>query len=165
MSAYSRSWSLAVGVSACAFLSIGALAGPIGSAHVATDGLAGSSTAFVVDDNGVQCPTAQYTSIQTAVNAAPAGATIKVCPGTYQGPVLVTKALTIVGPKGVARQRKAGDSTHQAIVVGGTNGDGFTLAAGSSGTTINGFVVDGGAQPIFDAGVNVTDNAGTGTRS
>ena len=38
---------------------------------------------LVVDDDRVQCPTAGFTKIQDAVNAAPAGATIRVCAGTY----------------------------------------------------------------------------------
>ncbi|MDQ2960814.1 MAG: hypothetical protein M3R48_07160 [Candidatus Dormibacteraeota bacterium] len=163
MSIYGRSRALGAVVGAGAFLLLGALAGPLGSAHVATDGLAStSSSTILVDDNHVQCPTALYTTIQAAVAAAPAGSTIKVCPGTYQGPVVITEALTIVGPKGVAQQRNPGDSKHQAIVIGGASGDGFTLGSGSSGTTINGFVVTGGAQPLFDAGINVTDSAGTG---
>lgn len=47
--------------------------------------------ALFVDDDGVQCPGAHVT-IQSAVNAASAGATILVCPGIYRNPV------TIVGP-------------------------------------------------------------------
>jgi parallel beta-helix repeat protein len=39
---------------------------------------------FVVDDDRVQCPDAQYTTIQAAVAAAPAGATVLVCEGTYE---------------------------------------------------------------------------------
>src|SRR5437899_2120213 len=36
---------------------------------------------IVVDDDRVQCPEAQFTSIQEAVGAAPSGSTIRVCPG------------------------------------------------------------------------------------
>jgi hypothetical protein len=39
----------------------------------------------------------QYTTIQSAVNAAPANATILVCPGTYPEQVVITRPLTLKG--------------------------------------------------------------------
>ena len=50
-----------------------------------------ASPTILVDDDGEQCPGA-LTTIQAAVAAASAGATILVCPGTYHGSV------NIVGP-------------------------------------------------------------------
>jgi parallel beta-helix repeat protein len=44
-----------------------------------------------VDDDKVQCKKAPFTSIQAAVTAASPGDQIKVCPGTYQEQVKVTK--------------------------------------------------------------------------
>jgi hypothetical protein len=44
---------------------------------------------FVVDDDRVQCPTAQFTSIQQAVAASGPNDTIKVCPGTYNEQVRI----------------------------------------------------------------------------
>jgi nitrous oxidase accessory protein NosD len=38
---------------------------------------------LIVDDNGLDCPNFQYTTIQSAVNAANPGDTIKVCSGIY----------------------------------------------------------------------------------
>jgi parallel beta-helix repeat protein len=55
---------------------------------------------LVVDDDRVQCPTAGFTKIQDAVNAAPAGATIRVCPGTYPEQVSISKTLTLRGDNG-----------------------------------------------------------------
>jgi hypothetical protein len=52
---------------------------------------------LLVDNDHVQCPNAQYTTIQSAVNAAPAGATINVCPGTYPETVRIAKPLTVRG--------------------------------------------------------------------
>jgi putative cell wall-binding protein len=37
---------------------------------------------ILVDDDKVQCPTAAFTTIQSAVNAASPGDTIRVCAGT-----------------------------------------------------------------------------------
>jgi len=42
-----------------------------------------------VDDDLVQCPTAQFTSIQAAVTAAQPGDHIDVCPGTYNEQVII----------------------------------------------------------------------------
>jgi nitrous oxidase accessory protein NosD len=44
--------------------------------------------------------TVHFTTIQAAVNAAPAGSTIKVCPGTYPEQVIISKALTITAVSG-----------------------------------------------------------------
>ena len=43
----------------------------------------------IVDDNGLDCPNAQYTTVQSAVTAANPGDKIKVCPGTYTEQVTV----------------------------------------------------------------------------
>ncbi|MFN8543877.1 MAG: right-handed parallel beta-helix repeat-containing protein [Candidatus Binatia bacterium] len=56
-----------------------------------------SATVLKVDDDGVQCRTAGYTTIQAAVAAAAPGDSIKICPGTYTGQVTVDKALKIKG--------------------------------------------------------------------
>jgi parallel beta-helix repeat protein len=51
-----------------------------------------ASPTILVDDDGRQCPGA-LTTIQAAVAAAPAGATILVCPGTYHGSVDIVGSL------------------------------------------------------------------------
>ncbi|HEY7926761.1 MAG TPA: right-handed parallel beta-helix repeat-containing protein [Candidatus Dormibacteraeota bacterium] len=144
-------------------MALGVLAGPSGAVGMRLVGQAHPTV--VVDDDKRQCPQAQFTDLRLAAVAAPAGATILVCPGTYPGPVMVTKQLTFIaknGGQGAGRDPQ--DSDQQAIVVAGTNGDGFTLSSNSSATTIDGFVVTGGAQPIFDAGIDVTDPSGNGYR-
>ena len=52
---------------------------------------------LIVDDDKVQCPTAEFTKIQDAISAAPAGATIRVCAGTYKEQLSISKALVIRG--------------------------------------------------------------------
>jgi hypothetical protein len=47
---------------------------------------------LVVDDDRVQCPTAGFTTVQSAVNAALPGDKIKVCPGTYTEQVTLSLA-------------------------------------------------------------------------
>ena len=50
---------------------------------------------LLVDDNGVQCPSATFTSIQDAIDYAGPGDTIIVCPGTYTEQVVVNKSVTV----------------------------------------------------------------------
>ena len=55
---------------------------------------------LLVDDDKVQCPSATFTSIQDAINAANPGSLIRVCPGTYREQLSVTKSLNIQGDNG-----------------------------------------------------------------
>jgi parallel beta-helix repeat protein len=48
-------------------------------------------------NSGNSCQTARYTTIQSAVNAAPKWATVVVCKGTYAEDVVVSKPLTLKG--------------------------------------------------------------------
>ena len=57
---------------------------------------------WYVDDDRVDYPAADFTKIQDAVNAASAGDTIIVYPGTYTENVDVTKAVTIQSEHGAA---------------------------------------------------------------
>ncbi len=58
-----------------------------------------------VDDDGADCPSAPFSSVQAAVNAADAGDTIAICPGTYTegngapgtNALTINKSLTIKG--------------------------------------------------------------------
>lgn len=168
MAGRTRRCLLWAGTSACAVLASGALAGTGGAAGMRLVGAEsasnpGGQATIVVDDDRQQCPEAQYTDLRLAALAALPGDTILVCPGTYPGPVVVTRPLTFTASNpGDTRHEGALDSSRQAIVLAGPVGDGFTLAVDSAGTTIDGFVITGGAQPVFDAGINIIDPAGTG---
>lgn len=58
---------------------------------------AASAATLKVDDDGVQCPGAPYTTLQAAVASASAGDNIKVCPGLYGGQVTISVPLKITG--------------------------------------------------------------------
>jgi hypothetical protein len=79
---------IAMLVALAAFLVLG------GSTAIAHDDDGGAT--LVVDDN-MACPSADYPSIQAAVNAAPPGSTIYVCPGVYNEQVKIPKPLRVIG--------------------------------------------------------------------
>lgn len=106
-----------------------------------------SSATLVVDDDLAQCPNATFTTaagIQLAIAAAPAGATIRVCPGTYT-PITVPRTLRLEAPRQSGRavqcqEALTPDPTRDAIIdAGNTPTVGVTLAA--DGIVLSGFTV------------------------
>jgi pectin methylesterase-like acyl-CoA thioesterase len=55
----------------------------------------------VVGTNPADCPGAQFSTIQAAVNAASPGTVIRICPGTYPEQVSIKKPLSLHGESGV----------------------------------------------------------------
>lgn len=113
---------------------------------------------LLVDDDLVQCPTAAYTTIQSAINAALAGQTVQVCAGTYEEQVTVNKSLTVVGPNANINPN-TGVRVAEAII-SPTASDplnpGFAgpivVTFTASGVTFKGFTVDGD-NPLNNSGV------------
>jgi pectin methylesterase-like acyl-CoA thioesterase len=86
---------------------------------LAGNALAAIQTVQVVAPGGTPCvATAQYPTIQQAVNSVTAGSTIIVCPGAYAEQVTITKNLTL-----------RGENTG--------SGSGATIAAPSGGVLTN----------------------------
>lgn len=56
-----------------------------------------SAAALTVGNNSSICPVVNFTTIQSAVNAAMPGDTVNVCPGTYTEQVTIEKNLTLRG--------------------------------------------------------------------
>jgi nitrous oxidase accessory protein NosD len=95
---------------------------------------------LMVDDDKVQCPMAQYTTIQAAVNAAQPGDVIRVCPGTYPEQVTITMALTLRADNGVV----VNPATTQTVIdVAGTEAIAFVFVVQGANVDIDGFIVDG----------------------
>jgi len=130
------------------------------------------STVWTVDDNHAQLPSANFTTIHDAINAAAAGDTIKVYAGTYTEQVVVpsTKSnlnIVAVGPQSqvkIVAPATFADPTEAVVHV-----------AGAAHVGIHGFTINGGgtsvAGPLFgvlvDQGgsADVTDNRITGIRN
>ena len=133
-------------------------------------GLLSSPDVLVVDDDLVQCPEAEFTTINAAVAAAPPNGRIKVCPGLYKESVPVLKpGLWLQAPRhqGQATECKTDvtpDPSQHAILAynaalnGGNPSVGFDVHA--SGVTIEGFTIQ--PDPAFVSGNGVgifTDRA------
>ena len=95
--------------------------------------------AIVTGASGPYCPSPAYPTIQGAIDAATAGATIYVCSGTYDESPVIDKPLTLDGAQFDvdARTRTGSDET----VISGAGG--ITYTAGATGGTVNGFTLEG----------------------
>lgn len=106
---------------------------------------------ILVDDNKVQCPTAAYTSIQAAVNAAKSGDVIRVCAGTYHEQVVIEKSLSLEADNGVI----VIPSDVVANAAGLSSGDpiaAIILARNAENVDLQGFIVDGSANGLTACG-------------
>jgi Right handed beta helix region len=106
-----------------------------------------NAATLTVDDDHAQCPTAGFTSIQAAVNAASPGDKINVCPGTYHEQVKITKPLTIQGLE-VANQNLAtvmptGVVANSSSLVTSNPIAAIILVDGASKVDISNLTIDG----------------------
>jgi hypothetical protein len=115
-------------------------------ASPAVQQLSNDPNQLVVDDDLAQCPNADFTSpagIQAAIEAAPPGTKIRVCPGNYS-PVDVHKAdLWIQAPltHGQANECRQGDPAQDAFIEGSHPLGLVQITA--SGVRFEGFIVQG----------------------
>lgn len=111
-----------------------------------------------------------FTTIQAAVNAATAGSTIQVCPGTYAEQITITTPLTLKGvPAGAAgtvviQPPAAGLSASSTSEIFG-NLYANVYVHGTEGVTLNNLVIQGnGGGPCINAGfsIGVLNQGGNG---
>jgi hypothetical protein len=94
---------------------------PAAAANTTTLWVSSSTT---VAGHGTSCTHPGYNTIQSAINEAPAGATINVCSGTYTEQLQITNSLTINGMGNVTVQLPStpADSTTPCDTAQGTGG-------------------------------------------
>jgi parallel beta-helix repeat protein len=110
---------------------------------------ASASRTVMVDDDLAQCPSADYTSIQAAVAASPAGTTILVCAGTYH---------EMVQPKRDDRLLAKGAPGDVVL-----DGDGQTKFAGFYLLDVSGVLVEGFTLREFHESSILLDGASGNT--
>jgi len=103
---------------------------------------------LVVDDNGLDCPGAGFTSIQAAVNAAAPRARIRVCAGTYIEQVTINKPLTIIGDNGAVVMPSPMVANTSSLFSGAPLAAAI-LVDGTTNVTVKGLTVDGVGAGIF----------------
>jgi nitrous oxidase accessory protein NosD len=109
-----------------------------GTLYVSPSGTAGAT------DRG--CPSAGYSTIQAAVDAASGGATVVVCQGTYTEDVIISTRLTLRGRQGAVVQGSATANGNCDQLGPGGPGSAPCLAAitiKTSGVTVQGLTVTG----------------------
>jgi Right handed beta helix region len=91
------------------------------------------------------CETAAFSSVQSAVNAAPAHGTVVVCAGTYTEDVIVSAPLTLVGEQAVINGSQTANGNCDQLGPAGPGSApclaGVTIK--SSHVTVEGFTVQG----------------------
>jgi hypothetical protein len=102
-----------------------------------------------------RCSTPAYTSIQSAVTAAPAGSTIYVCAGTYNESVSIDKPLVLDGAQ--YSEDAGGPSRGLETVIDSSGG--ITYTTGATTGTISGFTLNGYTG---GTGEIVASNVGSG---
>ncbi|MFC4949878.1 right-handed parallel beta-helix repeat-containing protein [Pseudonocardia sp. GCM10023141] len=135
----------------CAVLALGA-AGALPAAAATA-----APAPIVAGAPGPGCPAPAYPTVIAAVAAAPSGATINVCAGTYPGTVEVTRPITLRGAM-AGRDARAGRTAAAAeSVIDAGGGPGVRIAAGVSGVTVDGFTIrDAGTDAVAAAGVDAS---------
>jgi nitrous oxidase accessory protein NosD len=86
-------------------LAVGVLVAQAGVASAKASWFSGN-TLFVApsgnqNNNGTSCHSAGFSTIQSAVDAAPAKATIIVCSGTYHEQVVISKPVALIGQQAI----------------------------------------------------------------
>jgi parallel beta-helix repeat protein len=124
----------------------------------APSGPTGGDHLLIVDNDLLNCPNADYTRIQDAVDAAQPGAKIKVCPGTYVEQVVV--------PTGKDGLTLFSEGAWQAVIKAPpvmTEPKAIVLISGAQNVTLTHFTIRGPGGGPCDSlrwGVRV-DNGGS----
>ena len=86
-----------------------------GPAAAAPLGATGKTRVIVVDDDRVQCATADFTSIQEALDVASDGDRVRVCAGLYREAVVIDESVTLQGEVGAVASLDCLDPAPSAL--------------------------------------------------
>ena len=124
----------------------GAMLAQTGAASAGVAGQGGHRALYVSRDARSHnadrsCRSAAFRTIQSAVNAAPAGGTVIVCQGTYHEQVVIGKALSLVGLKATIDEAGVTPTLKVTIPGLGTQTIFAGVAIASSHVQFSGFTV------------------------
>ena len=124
----------------------GAMLAQTGAASAGVAGQGGHRALYVSRDARPHnadrsCRSAAFRTIQSAVNAAPAGGTVIVCQGTYHEQVVIGKALSLVGLKATIDEAGVTPTLKVTIPGLGTQTIFAGVVIGSSHVQFSGFTV------------------------
>jgi nitrous oxidase accessory protein NosD len=97
---------------------------------------------LVVDDDKVECPKADFTHIQDAIDAASPGDHIRICKGTYVEQLTIRKALDIDADSGAVLMPGAMKQNTTSLFDGAAIATAI-LVADATNVSISGLTVDG----------------------
>ncbi|HEV8076669.1 MAG TPA: right-handed parallel beta-helix repeat-containing protein [Candidatus Acidoferrum sp.] len=100
------------------------------------------SAQLVVDDDKVECPNAEFTHIQDAVDAASPGDEIHICKGIYVEQVAIRKSLKIDADNGAILMPSAMQANTTSLFDAAPIATAL-LVADATGVSISGMTVDG----------------------
>ena len=95
------------------------------------------TTTLTVTSGGPIYYSANYTTVQATIDAAPSGATVIIAPGFYSESLILDKPLTIIGER------------DPPVFSGGTSAIYITLLSGASGSTVTGIEITNFAEGIL----------------
>jgi nitrous oxidase accessory protein NosD len=128
-------------------LAAGAMIAQTGAASAGVAGQSGHHGPLYVSRNAKphnadrSCHSAAFRTIQSAVNAAPAGGTVIVCPGTYHEQVVIGKALSLAGLRATIDEAGVTPALKVTIPGLGTQTIFAGVVIGSSHVRFSGFTV------------------------
>jgi nitrous oxidase accessory protein NosD len=134
----------------------------VGSASASS----GSPRELLVDDDGAQCPSTPYRHIQDALDRAPAGGRVVVCPGRYDEQVRISRPVTLAAQAAAVDQTECFDpdpaspdpTTFAVVRRPDSSTTGATVEIRADDARVSGLVIEGAtgvAGEFFDAGIAV----------
>lgn len=171
-------------VAATTALAVAGALAPATGAVAASSSAVGPGRVIVVDDDKVECPDADFTVLQAALDAADDGDRVRVCAGLYRESLTVDTSVTVQGEVGAvasvdcldpASSDAELDTTRFAVVrpPAGPQADGALVRIAADDVEVAGLVVEGRLDTVieepvpgatlYDAAVSVSD-AYVGTR-